>query len=80
MIQLHIVMTFVIGIKIDLYSSYLFASVLFTFLRRLLCRGNYCFLLSWKRHGSVTWLSRHGFSMKTKVYKANLAFIRHRLQ
>ena len=53
MVQLYVVMTFVISMKIDLYSSYLFASILFTFLRRILRLVSYCFLLILKSRKKV---------------------------
>ena len=54
MVQLYVVMTFVISMKIDLYSSYLFASILFTFLRRILHLVSYCFLLILKSRKKVS--------------------------
>ena len=74
MVQLHVVMTFVISMKIDLYSSYLFASILFTFLQRILRLVSYCFLLILKSRKKVSLSLKRGERLLMPTIIMNLTF------
>ena len=74
MVQLHVVMTFVISMKIDLYSSYLFASILFTFLQRILRLVSYCFLLILKSRKKVSLTLKRGERLLMPTIIMNLTF------
>ena len=74
MVQLHVVMTFVISMKIDLYSSYLFASILFTFLRRILRLVSYCFLLILKSRKKASLTLKRGERLLMPTIIMNLTF------
>ena len=74
MVQVHVVMTFVISMKIDLYSSYLFASILFTFLQRILRLVSYCFLLILKSRKKVSLTLKRGERLLMPTIIMNLTF------